>query len=696
MPGARLFRGFLLEATTFGTTKSLVIRDADTGATHDFTGGPATNNISHSTQSQVEYAFTTPFIAHLVREEPLDAVPWEKFGIVWISDPVPEFTIEDTAWTNCGTPGAKYMLDVVIPLDTGGAPVPLLFVSTDGTTFLSPPITTTAAYKTPVAIAFTTPFVVHELRIQPSTPCRIWLDEAKWSFDPWPELLAEQTPWTDLGQRGSKYTRGLVLPLDTNGAPVEFNLITSDGTSIILGPFTTTRSVKTPVPIPFVTPLLIQEAAIQANGPCRTWWAEARWDCDLWPERITEASPWLDMGRRGAKYVRGVKVPLETGGNAENFSIISSDGTPPLVCAASTAVNVKTVQVFVFEPPQVVHEVQFVPPPGNGLRLWWQEAEWDADPWPELAAEQTSWTDMGAKGVKYVRGLVLPVETGGRSGALTLLTSDGPTVPLTPVTTVTNIKTSLPFAFAVPLLVHEAVIRPEFPCRIWWDEARWDADPWPELIDEATGWLPVLGGQSAFLQGLVVPVEAAGAVPQFSLLTDAGVTIPLVSPIVPVANVKTSIPLSLATPVVCHQAQLIPSTPCRVWVPELRWVAQPTPEVAAAWITQFTSHGMPGYQSIPRMEVAYSSTAPVTLTLSTFGGPGPLPIVLPSTGGIMQKLLVTFTPNKFLLVQYAAVSAAIFQIFASDSTVWVEACGRSGPAQVIKALGDVQGAEARI
>lgn len=83
---AKYFQGFRLHADTFNATKGLVIRDADTLATHPFS--PA---IKQNGETIVAYSFDTPFFAHLVRDEPAsDGVDWRRFGIEWIFQPTPE------------------------------------------------------------------------------------------------------------------------------------------------------------------------------------------------------------------------------------------------------------------------------------------------------------------------------------------------------------------------------------------------------------------------------------------------------------------------------------------------------------------------------------------------------------------------------------------------------------------------------
>lgn len=577
---ARYYRGFRLTSDTFNIVKSVIVRDAETLVAHPFLGPAGTDKVQHNGQSQIEYTFPTPFVANLCRYEPTtNTIPWKVFGEVeWITDPWPDLTEEFSPWTNLGDNRAKYMLGIIIPEDTNGVSVTIRMVSSDGG-FVDLTTTTVATEKTPRAYAFTVPLIGHEFQFQPQQPVRAWYPEITPLMEIWPEFTAEATPWMNLGTTATKYMRGATIPLDTGGVPVVIKLVSSDGSSVNLIA-TTALSVKTPVPFAFSVPLIGHEFQLIPQGPCRIFVDDIKWIYEEWPELTLESSPWMDLKTQGAKYMRGAVLPMDTGGVPVTLTFVSSDG-------GSTVVG--------------------------------------------------------------------------------------------PFTTVADEKTAQPMSLPIPLVGHDFQIRKSAHCRIWWDEIRWDFDPWPELITEATGWLPILGGQNAFLQGLVLPIEALGAVPNLEVLTDRGHTIPLIVTVTPAANVKTSVPFSLATPIVAHQIQLVPLSPCRVWLGEINWVAQPTPELAANWITQFTAHGISGYQHIPRIEVAYAAIKPVTLTLTAFDGTSPQPVILPATGGVYQKRLLTLTANKFMLVSYAAVSAAPFQLFLNDWIVWLGQWGRSGP-----------------
>jgi len=105
--GSKFFQGVLIEADTFGQTKTIVFRNGDDGTIG------ATLNINHVGQQQKSYSFLAPFVAHLVREEP-DSVPWRKFGIKYVFEPTPSTVLNwQTQATSHGLPGYQHVKELL-------------------------------------------------------------------------------------------------------------------------------------------------------------------------------------------------------------------------------------------------------------------------------------------------------------------------------------------------------------------------------------------------------------------------------------------------------------------------------------------------------------------------------------------------------------------------------------------------------
>lgn len=107
------------------------------------------------------------------------------------------------------------------------------------------------------------------------------------------------------------------------------------------------------------------------------------------------------------------------------------------------------------------------------------------------------------------------------------------------------------------------------------------------------------------------------------------------------------------------------------------WRCFADPDVVYSWNTKTITFGLTGYIHCGRIEPAYSSTDTVTLNLTTYDGTSAATMTLPSTGGDVQKVLVTPTVNKGQLYSFAATSAAPFQIYDQDSILWVKQWGSS-------------------
>jgi hypothetical protein len=101
----------------------------------------------------------------------------------------------------------------------------------------------------------------------------------------------------------------------------------------------------------------------------------------------------------------------------------------------------------------------------------------------------------------------------------------------------------------------------------------------------------------------------------------------------------------------------------------------------ASWGADFELHG---YGHIRQIAVAWVSTAPITLTITTYDGQSPAPIVIPSSGGQYQKQLFPLSPNKGMLYQFQASSTQPFQFFLDDFDVFSGGWGRQGPYSVSK------------
>jgi hypothetical protein len=137
-PGAKFFQGFVIHCDTDGIAKNISIRNADTNTIEQ------TFTITASGEQELAFSFTTPFVAHLVREEP-DAVSWKKYSITWVFQPTPETV---TNWitqpTSHGMLGYQHVKEARCFVN---APSAVTFsITVDGTPY---------TYPIPATIGFT-------------------------------------------------------------------------------------------------------------------------------------------------------------------------------------------------------------------------------------------------------------------------------------------------------------------------------------------------------------------------------------------------------------------------------------------------------------------------------------------------------------------------------------------------------------
>lgn len=139
MEGAKWIQGFVMRADTFNQVKGLAIRDSDTQAIHPFTP-----QVLHNGESEIAYSFNVPFIAHMVRVETTDAVPWRWWELRWVAEPTPE-TAEtwQTQATTHGMLGYMHVRQISITY-ASQAPVTFTITSFDGTSPVPIVLPTTA------------------------------------------------------------------------------------------------------------------------------------------------------------------------------------------------------------------------------------------------------------------------------------------------------------------------------------------------------------------------------------------------------------------------------------------------------------------------------------------------------------------------------------------------------------------------
>lgn len=117
------------------------------------------------------------------------------------------------------------------------------------------------------------------------------------------------------------------------------------------------------------------------------------------------------------------------------------------------------------------------------------------------------------------------------------------------------------------------------------------------------------------------------------------------------------------------------ATVLRIWQPS--FAIQPAPTIQ--FTTFGTSFALEGYGHIGWISLAWISTNPITIQITTFDGQSPSPFIVPSSAGVYQKALFRVSANKGQLFRLSATSVAPFQIFMDDTEIKVGQWQRNGP-----------------
>lgn len=229
IPGDKRVMGFLLDADTFNSAKSIQLQ---------YDGGTVaqTYSIIHNGQRRVAYALTTPFIAKLLRLSPTDEIPWYLEGLDWITEAYPENLRLVSDFTDDGDIRVKWLQGFDLEADTSGTDVSLQLQG-DGGAVIE---TFTANHNGRIVIPYslTNPYITHTMRIVPSGAIRLF--NIKWYWRPEAEKVTiwESQP-SSLGLPGFFFfrdayiahlsTANLTLTVTVDGVPYTYTVAHSSG-----------------------------------------------------------------------------------------------------------------------------------------------------------------------------------------------------------------------------------------------------------------------------------------------------------------------------------------------------------------------------------------------------------------------------------------------------------------------------------
>ena len=593
----KLYGDYMVDTNTNGVSVSC------TAYANAFTQQLTTTPILTPTRRQV-IAQTFSTLGAMGRSFGLDYT-WTATALVTLFQssfsyvPKPEVTdLRVTDKTDDGYNGPKYLRGLCVEAITNGSRDFNVLVDNVVAGQLTI-ATLNSQLEIPYAI---TPTVGSEFQLQPinNSDGHLWqIFQVRWIWEKWPDLTAIESNWLDLGTIKPKYIRSFSIPVaGANNLDLGFT-VTYDGGTVYNT--TTTRPLagdkRSSAQYSFYPPIVAHQLKLAPTVPCRAWYDNIVWDAEEWPELAKMYGPVEKLGDSGAKYLRGLELPIETAGASVGMKLQydwqSSPGTgsarienfPPL----TTSTNNKVVFPLTPSQPIIAHEFQLFS--DSPARFWYSEIKWDYEQWPEFDTGWSAWHDGGTVSAKFVRGITVPIDTGGMPVSFTIHTDVGADVTFGPFTTDAGSKTAVYCGFAVPLIMHEFQIQPITACRFWYDEIKWDADPWPEYEVESSGWLDNGTPSAKYIRGITMPIDTATTSVTFDLYTDTGQVVAF-GPFTTQMSVKTSVYCSFPVPLIIHQFRIQPRSNCRCWYGEIKWDADPWPELE----TQSSAWGDAGYQ----------------------------------------------------------------------------------------------------
>lgn len=197
---------------------------------------------------------------------------------------------------------------------------------------------------------------------------------------------------------------------------------------------------------------------------------------------------------------------------------------------------------------------------------------------------------------------------------------------------------------------------------------------------------------------LDIDTEAGGAGGTSVALLDQG---SIIAGPLPVATggggTRLRIPVDLGGVVISDFAGLyitwnddfsVQALPTKLYAWQPSFVIQPAKGLG--WYTFGTTFALDGYMHIRELMLAWVSTAPVTLAITSYDGQSPAQITIPSSGGALQKAYFPLTANKGLLYKFVAQSAQPFQLWLDQSEVHVGEWARQGPYATSRSFGPPQ------
>lgn len=401
-----------------------------------------------------------------------------------------------------------------------------------------------------------------------------------------------------------------------------------------------------------------------------------------------------DAGATQAKYLMGANIEANTLNQPIEVGLFV-DGQA--ITVLNMQHNYQSIKPYAWEPVAGYEfQVQLVLGPAvNALQLF--KINWIFEPWPDAIARKYPFQNLGTSGDKYIKGIVMPMETGANPASIALWADDGNTTLQWDNKQTLNLKKTgvvldLPNG---PFTAHELQFSTLTASRIWPGEAKIDFDPWPESATDDSSWMDLGYNGAKFVQGAVIPMETGGQPVSLTIRNECSQYVTLPARQTP-ALCKQSFAFSFSpcySPAsdvfIAHEIQISPGSDARIWYNEIHWIWEPMPELVPSWVTQPTDFDLPGWHSLRDCYIAYmGGTGAPRLVITTEYGD--LSYTLDAvTAGQYTRCYRALQPQKAKWRSFRVESCGGMRLFLKDCEVRAKAWGDSGPYKSFQPFGDL-------
>lgn len=405
-PASKYLQGFILEADTEGLAVPFRL---ETDGNEDvlFTA-------LHPTRRTVAYHLPEPLIATRMRLIP--SAPWKRYSVHWVYAPRPEnaaFTVE---WEDLDQPVPKEFRGILIEAETPEGPAQVQILA-DGRSEPVAVLTADHPERSERFYSFERPFIAHLVQLKPLSPWRLY--KHVWRFDPEPELASVIEDWTEDGESGPKYLRGVRVKADTQNVPVTVRVEVDGGE--ILHEFEAVHKGETWRTYPLPPKIVRNMRLYPITGEWRLY--QVGWIWNPKPDHASLPGDWDDLGSPGAKLVQGFVLEADTGGEPVPllFELDGGDGRSFHFTVEHPG---QSRRAYSFDEPFVAHSLRVIPQADLTVFSF----RWVWEPAPEAARVwRTPQITHGLSGWQHVRDGWIAHDS--RTGVRLTVQADGLDLP---------------------------------------------------------------------------------------------------------------------------------------------------------------------------------------------------------------------------------------------------------------------------